>query len=72
MKIVSGARYTVDVCLYSLAHHDLESALINLLKNGKKVRVVVGERMENEETESVKRLRCEGQYYISLLNMLLF
>ncbi|XP_034256675.1 uncharacterized protein LOC117654277 isoform X2 [Thrips palmi] len=61
VKIVSEARYTVDVCLYSLTHPDLENAFLNLLKNGKKVRCVFGMR-NDEEDRSVKLLRSEGAF----------
>lgn len=62
VKIVSGARYSVDACLYSLTHPDLENAFINHIKNGRKVRCVFGERRKQEEEEFVKRLRSEGAF----------
>lgn len=62
MKIVSGARYSVDVCLYSLTHPDLENAILNLLESGKKVRCVFGMRRGDvDEERCIKRLRAAGE-----------
>ncbi|XP_026276515.1 uncharacterized protein LOC113205208 [Frankliniella occidentalis] len=62
-RIVSKASSCVDICLYNLNQVELESALVDLLRSGKKVRVVVGDR-NIEDKEAISRLRSEGAFVV--------
>lgn len=63
LRQIQRAKRSVDVCLYNLTHDLLETALVRALREGKKVRCVVGDARDNQ---FVARLRSEGIFSTSI------
>ncbi|XP_067004322.1 uncharacterized protein zuc [Anabrus simplex] len=62
-KIVSyieRTEETLDVCIYLLTCHDLANAILEVYKNGRKVRLIADADMINESGAQIKRLRRAG------------
>ncbi|KAK3908048.1 Mitochondrial cardiolipin hydrolase [Frankliniella fusca] len=66
-RIISKATTSVDVCLYNLNQPTLEKALVDLLRSGKRVRVVVGDR-DVVDKGSITRLRSEGAFVVEKIS----
>lgn len=64
LRQIQRAKRSVDVCLYNLTHDLLETALVRALREGKKVRCVVGDARDNQ---FVARLRSEGIFSTSIM-----
>mmetsp|Transcript_46182 Transcript_46182/g.108142 ORF Transcript_46182/g.108142 Transcript_46182/m.108142 type:complete len:437 (+) Transcript_46182:56-1366(+) len=60
LELLSSAKYTLDVAVYSISHEKLAGALVDAHRRGVQVRVLSDDMQAKQQNSAVKLLKKEG------------
>lgn len=61
MKYLSGARRTLDLCVFVFTSAEMFDLVINLQRKGVRVRLITDKEQEGAQGSAVGRFRAEGK-----------